>query len=297
MIGKLGGSLPTVPGRGSLINQGFDPISVPLTEEWEIPDDLQILLIIDPKEPFSTVELEKIRAYVASGRHLILATDVNRSEITGELLADFGVKALPGMLIQPRKDEDPTNINAVFTPQAGGINPMFAQWANRNYPLSMTGAVGLSYTMDKGYDVVPLVVSPVGSWTELETTDFEGEVPVFNPKAGEINQQLPVVLALTRQLNGKEQRILIFGDADWMTTGEFSKSRYYGVANGPLTTLMCSWMADYQYPTYFPRPAQPDNHLKLSYQSRGTLKVAFVVVFPAVILLLYLLVWFKRRGE
>lgn len=284
-------------GRGSLINQGFDPVSVPLTEEWEIPDDLQILLIIDPKEPFSTVELEKIRAYVASGRHLILATDVNRSEITGELLADFGVKALPGMLIQPRKDEDPTNINAVFTPQAGGINPMFAQWANRNYPLSMTGAVGLSYTMDKGYDVVPLVVSPVGSWTELETTDFEGEVPVFNPKAGEINQQLPVVLALTRQLNGKEQRILIFGDADWMTTGEFSKSRYYGVANGPLTTLMCSWMADYQYPTYFPRPAQPDNHLKLSYQSRGTLKVAFVVVFPAVILLLYLLVWFKRRGK
>ena len=280
-----------------MINQGFDPVSVPLTEEWEIPDDLQILLIIDPKEPFSTVELEKIRAYVASGRHLILATDVNRSEITGELLADFGVKALPGMLIQPRKDEDPTNINAVFTPQAGGINPMFAQWANRNYPLSMTGAVGLSYTMDKGYDVVPLVVSPVGSWTELETTDFEGEVPVFNPKAGEINQQLPVVLALTRQLNGKEQRILIFGDADWMTTGEFSKSRYYGVANGPLTTLMCSWMADYQYPTYFPRPAQPDNHLKLSYQSRGTLKVAFVVVFPAVILLLYLLLWFKRRGK
>ena len=207
------------------------------------------------------------------------------------------MKALPGMLIQPRKDEDPTNINAVFTPQAGAIHPTFAQWASRNYPLSMTGAVGLSYTMDKGYNVVPLVVSPVGSWTELETTDFEGEVPVFNPKAGEINQQLPVVLALTRQLNGKEQRILIFGDADWMTTGEFSKSRYYGVANGPLTTLMCSWMADYQYPTYFPRPAQPDNHLKLSYQSRGTLKVAFVVVFPSVILLLYLLVWFKRRGK
>ncbi len=39
-------------GRGSLINQGFDPVSVPLTEEWAIPDDVQILLIIDPKEPF-----------------------------------------------------------------------------------------------------------------------------------------------------------------------------------------------------------------------------------------------------
>lgn len=68
---------------------------------------------------------------------------------------------------------------------------MFAQWANRNYPLSMTGAVGLSYTMDKGYDVVPLVVSPVGSWTELETTDFEGEVRCLIRKQGKsINSYL-----------------------------------------------------------------------------------------------------------
>ena len=62
-----------------MINQGFDPVSIPLTEDWGIPDDVQILLIIDPKEAFSKVELEKIRDYVASGRHLIIATDVNRS--------------------------------------------------------------------------------------------------------------------------------------------------------------------------------------------------------------------------
>ena len=234
---------------------------------------------------------------MASGRHLIIATDVNRSAVMSELLSDFGVQALPGMLVLPRKDEDPTNINAVFTPQSGMINPTFAHWGNRNYPLSMTGAVALNYVTDKGYNVVPLVASPVGSWTELETTDFAGETPSFNPKAGEINQQLPVVLALTRQVNGKEQRIMIFGDADWMTMGEFSKRRVYGVANGQLTTLMCSWMTDYRYPTYFPRPAQPDNHIKLSYQSRGTLKLVFVVIFPAVILLLYFGVWFKRRGK
>ena len=294
---ELGWLFTNGSGRGSLINQGFDPVSIPLTEDWGIPDDVQILLIIDPKEAFSKVELEKIRDYVASGRHLIIATDVNRSAVMSELLSDFGVQALPGMLVLPRKDEDPTNINAVFTPQSGMINPTFAHWGNRNYPLSMTGAVALNYVTDKGYNVVPLVASPVGSWTELETTDFAGETPSFNPKAGEINQQLPVVLALTRQVNGKEQRIMIFGDADWMTMGEFSKRRVYGVANGQLTTLMCSWMTDYRYPTYFPRPAQPDNHIKLSYQSRGTLKLVFVVIFPAVILLLYFGVWFKRRGK
>ena len=51
---------------------------------------------------------------MASGRHLIIATDVNRSAVMSELLSDFGVQALPGMLVLPRKDEDPTNINAVL---------------------------------------------------------------------------------------------------------------------------------------------------------------------------------------
>ena len=130
------------------------------------------------------MELEKIRAYVASGRHLILATDVNRSGVMRELLRGFWGEGFTGMLIQPRKDEDPTNINAVFTPQAGAIHPTFAQWASRNYPLSMTGAVGLNYTMDKGYNVVPLVVSPVGSWTELETTDLRGKSRCLTRKQG-----------------------------------------------------------------------------------------------------------------
>ena len=148
---ELGWLFTNGSGRGSLINQGFDPVSIPLTEDWGIPDDVQILLIIDPKEAFSKVELEKIRDYVASGRHLIIATDVNRSAVMSELLSDFGVQALPGMLVLPRKDEDPTNINAVFTPQSGMINPTFAHWGNRNYPLSMTGAVALNYVTDKGY--------------------------------------------------------------------------------------------------------------------------------------------------
>lgn len=294
---ELGGLFTNRSGRNALINQGFEPISVPLTEDLEIPADVQILLIIDPKEAFSPVELEKIRAYVASGRHLILATDVNRAGVMDELLADFGVQALPGMLVQPREDEDPANINAVFAPRSGEVNQTFAYWRNRNYPLSMTGTVALRYTTDKGYNVLPLATSPAGSWIELESVDFENEPPVFNPGAGETDEQLPVALALTRQVNGKEQRVAIFGDADWMTTGEFGKARYYGVANGPLTTTICSWMTDYKYPAYFPRPAEPDNHIKLSYQSRGTLKLVFVVIFPAVILLLYLFVWFKRRGK
>ena len=294
---ELGGLFTNGSSRGALINQGFDPVSVPLTEDLEIPGDVQILLIIDPKTPFSAVELEKIREYVASGRNLIIATDVNRSVVMDELLADFGVKALPGTLVQAHKDFVPTNIYANFTPEGGAISPTFENWANRRLPLSMSGAVALNYTTDKGYNVCPLVVSPVDGWLELETTDFDGETPVFNEKAGEINRQLPVALALTRQVNGKEQRVMIFGDADWMTSGEFGQRRTFGVANGALTTIMCSWMADYKYPTYFPRPAQPDNKIYLTYQSKGTLNLIFVVLFPAVILLLYFLVWFKRRGK
>ena len=294
---EIGGLFTNGSSRGALVNQGFDIRNVQLSEDHGIPDEIQGLLIIDPKEPFSEKELEHIRAYVASGRNLVIATDVNRSDVMDELLSDFGVKASPGVLVQPRKDFIPTNIFSYFTSSGKSISPTFEGWAYQRMPLSMTGAVALNYTENKNYQVNPFIYTDDKAWLELETTDFEGEALVCNEKAGEVKQKRPVGLALTREVNGKEQRVMILGDADWMTSGEFGKRRAFGTANMPLTTVMCSWMGYYKYPVYFPRPGQPDNQIDLTYQSKGLIKLVFVVIFPALILLLYFLVWFKRRGK
>lgn len=294
---EIGGLYTAGSNRGAIVNQGFDVNNVVLSEEQSIPDSIQGLLIIDPKEPFTEKELEHIRDYVASGRNLVIATDVNRSEVMDRLLSDFGVKALPGILVQPREDYIPTNIFSYFETSGKSVSPSIGGWASQRVPLSMAGAVALDYTEDKGYKVNPFIYTDNKAWVEVETTDFEGDSLVCNEKAGEFKQKHPVGLELTRELNGKEQRIMILGDADWMTSGEFAKRRAFGTANMALTTTMCSWMGYNKYPIYFPRPGQPDNQISLKYQSKGLIKIAFNVIFPVLILLLYLLVWIKRRGK
>lgn len=283
--------------RHSLINQGYEPVEIPLSEDSHIPDDIDILVIPDIQEPLSDAELQELRRYIASGKNLIITTDINRSNSAGPLLAEFGVETLPGVLVQAQADYQPTNIFARFSPESGQIDQRFGQWANNNFPLSLSAGAALKYSPNKGFNIIPLAYSPNGSWLELESFDFSGEAPVFNAKAGEINSPLPVALALTRNVNGKEQRILIFGDTDWMSLGEITKTRYSGVANNSLTTIMCQWLCNYEYPVYFPRPAQPDDKIYLEYKDKNMLNWVFLILFPALILITYLFVWFKRRGK
>ena len=293
----LGTIFNGVGSRYSVINQGYEPVEVPLNEGDRIPDDIDVLIIADPTEPFSESELAEIRRYIAEGRNLIINTDFNREASSGPILAEFGVAAVPGVLVQLQEDYEPINVYARFTPESGNIDGTFGRWAQSGYPLSLTAGVGLKYTPANGFLVTPLAYSPQGAWTERESLDFSGEPPVFNPKAGEIDTPLPVALALTRQVNGKEQRVLIFGDGDWMSVGEFTRTRYYGVANNNLTTLMCQWTSYYEYPVYFPRPEQPDDEINLDYGDRRVINWVFLVIFPGLILLAYIIVWFKRRGK
>lgn len=283
--------------RNALINQGFDILDVPLTEDMDFPEDLDMLIVSDMREALNEAEFEKLKKYIDEGGNMVILTDVNREKSMGALLAEFGVKAQKGTLVCKQEDYVPTSLFTALTPEAGTWIPSLARWTNGRLPLMMSGAVALDCVEDKGFQVIPFAVTSQDAWNELETVDFVNEIPELNGKAGEKQASYPVALALTKNVDGKEQRILIFGDADWMTAGEFGKNRNFGTVNAFLTTDMSRWMVYDKYPTYFPRPSQPDNVIKLDYSDRKAIQTVFVVIFPAIILLLYFWVWYKRRGK
>ena len=75
--------------------------------------------------------------------------------------------------------------------------------------------------------MLPLVsTDSVGSWNERETTDFVNEVLEFSPEKGDEkwNGQ-PIVLAMGRHIGGKEQKIMVLGNADCLSNGELVRSR------------------------------------------------------------------------
>ena len=217
------------------------------------------------------------------------------------ILERFGVRLMPGQLV--------TNLENGFTPdfvvgfttdESQKLAYQFENLHMYNIHITMPGTCGLSYDEDKGFRVTPLFVTPgKGFWNELETTDFIDDKPVLNPEIGEVEKSWPTMVALTREVANREQRIVISGDADCFANGEVSASRL-GIIPGNNYYLpggLFNWLSGNEAPIDVRRPSSPDNRYALGLQGTEVVKVCLIYVFPILLLLGYLALWLRRRGR
>ncbi|MDR1415733.1 MAG: Gldg family protein [Odoribacteraceae bacterium] len=317
------------PYRYSLINQGFDCEEIRL--DAEVPARVNILVIADVRTPISPADQANLDAYIARGGNLVILGETRRQEVMNPLAERFGVKFMPGQLVRyvdekAEKEEaaaasvNSVSVNgvAISTVRQRSKNPFQADFIqsrvtdrakevsyvhegmhNRGLVVTMPGSVGLTYETDKGYNVIPLLVSDtLHSWNELETTNFIDDTVRVNPAIGEVKASYPTALALTRQVNGREQRILITGDADCLSNGEISMQRA-GVPAANYNLIMGAffWMSNNEVPIDVRRPPLTDNELFISGPTTKLVKYLLMGLFPLLLLAGCLLIWLRRRGR
>ncbi len=138
----------------------------------------------------------------------------------------------------------------------------------------------------------------IGSWNELQTTDFIDDVAKYDPKKGEIGGPVTMALALTRKVGDKEQRIMILGDADCLSNGEFSRKRNgimsenFRMANG-----IFFWLSENEAPLDVRRPATTDNELYIKKSDKPFLSALYKIIIPTLFALAFLLIWLRRKGR
>ncbi|KIO46093.1 Gldg family protein [Sanguibacteroides justesenii] len=285
--------------RHSLINQGFDVTTLSLKEE-EVPQDIDILIIADMKTPLDPLEQERLKRYIDKGGNLFILGEPQRQEFMNPILANFGVQLMPGILVQDNKEDfSPTLIIGEITDEAAERFPSFRLTRYHGYSFAFPSACGLNYVTNKGFDVCPVARSPQQkSWNELETTNFQDAVLTVNTQAGEVEQANSVVLALSRKLHNKEQRIMIVGDADCISNGELGKRRNgIYIANHQFVTGTFKWLSYDEYPIATDRPNLPDKKIKLSIQASIWIKTATMGVIPGCLFLLSIMTWIRRKRK
>jgi ABC-2 type transport system permease protein len=163
----------------------------------------------------------------------------------------------------------------------------------------MPGCVGLAYTSDKGFTVTPLFTSDTtGGWNEVETTDFMDDTVRLNPAVGEVERSHVTMLALSRKVGEKEQKIIILGDADCISNGEISISRKnVSASNYSLITASFYWMSDEEVPINITRPAPPDRKLFVDTKAMYWWNIFWIGFIPSVLLFFMLFIWIRRRGR
>jgi ABC-2 type transport system permease protein len=103
-------------------------------------------------------------------------------------------------------------------------------------------------------------------------------------------------LALTRQINGKEQRIVVSGDADLFSNSELGRYEPK-VSNFYFSTALFSWLDYGQYPVDTSRPDAKDNRVTVSTDHVSFLKIIYIYVLPGLILIFAAIFLIRRKRK
>lgn len=287
--------------RYALINQGFEVQTVDI-EQGTIPADTQVVVVADPSQPLSPMAIARLRSYLDAGGNMLITTEPGQSEVINPLLSVLDLELGPGVLLGSDKNITAGYLSAHVSQGGRGLDPFFADLRNKSSTVAIQGAATLVSTTNGRFAAVPLLEAPAGTRQAAlgsARDPVSGAVlPVRTSAPSPVEVQsgsLAVAVALTRSLAGKEQRIVVSGDADFMSNGEWSRSQRGDNQNYMFGIF--SWLSGGQFPIDTPRSQSRDTDLLVS---RETIKVLMWVskaILPMLLILLGAVLLLRRRGK
>lgn len=288
--------LNTKTVRSSLINQGFDVDSVSL-ENQEIPADISVLIIADPKVAFSNTALAKLNKYIAAGGNAMIAGEPGKQGVVNPILNSLGVKMLDGTLVQRSKDYSFGLVTPVLAAGAVAMAPELQQFYAQRWPVSMPDAAALSYSEKGSFDIHPLLMTDAhNSWLKKGKFTLDSAALTVEAGNGDEEGSFPTALMLTRSVKNKEQRIIVSGDADFFSNAELSRNNMQTL-NGGLAGSIFRWFSYGEFPIDTSRPSSRDNSTTLTKASVKIIQVLFYGVVPGTIFLIGLIIIIRRKRK
>ena len=278
--------------RGSLINQGFDVFDVEGAELAGITDSLDVLVLADPKRGYSEAQLEQIMAYIDSGGNIMIAGEPGRQEYLNPILEKLGLAFAPGTLLQESEDFEVSLIQGVFTPDGAANGYSFYEKA----VVTMPEATGIVQVDSTDFRVIPiLATNGVDTWNKTEEFDLGIEKVAFDPDSDQ-KIAAPLALALEREINDGTQKIMVLGDADFLSNGEMNRNNINNV-NSSFAIRMFRWFSDGEYPVSTGRPKAIDVVIKLDRTEIQWLKGIYLGLLPVTIGGFGMLILIRRKRK
>ncbi|WP_418992501.1 Gldg family protein [Alistipes sp.] len=285
--------------RAALVNQGFDVTQIDLRSCAAIPEQIGLLVVADMKEPFTADEFAVVDAFIERGGNLFVLADAGRQQAMNPLLERFGLKMEEHQLAQPFGDFYPDLILSRATEAAGELSEGFRKdFRELELRVSMPGCVALTeLDNDSGFRRIPLFqTEETGAWIEMEQADLKEGPVACNPSAGEREGRYITAYAAERQQRGRRQRVIVTGDADCMSNAELTMQREgYRSGNFDLIAEGFRYLTDGQFPIDVRRPENTDTRFSAGTEAVGPMKILFMFLLPAILLLAGVGLWLYRR--
>lgn len=153
------------------------------------------------------------------------------------------------------------------------------------------GAVHLQ-AEDKGFRTTKGFINLPGTkpWVKAGKLITDSIPPVMNPNEGDYQMDSFVIAsALDRNIDTKNQRIGIVGDADFLSNMR-KASNFIG-------TSYAYWMSNKSYPIAIPKIKIDDDIVLLKSATLKTLKFVYVWVLPGILVIFGAILLLRRRRQ
>ena len=289
--------------RVALINQGFDVSTVDLAQQ-EIPADASVVVLSDPTVALTAAEQAKVTAYLEGGGNMLIAGEPGRQQILNPLLKTLGVQFKEGIVVVPDKDITPGFLGASLQSEASALGPFLQFLLQARFRVATQGAAAIDYSASGEFSTQPLLLAPPASRIEegeMKRSLLTGDVDVSTLNFGSMTASgseqpaLPIAVSMTRTLNGKQQRVVVSGDADFMSSGELDGRR------GPLHQQyihgLFQWLSNGEFPVFSPRLFPEDVNLLVSREWLKAWMWICKAALPALLIVAGFIVLFRRRAK
>ncbi len=258
-----------------------------LASEAVVADNTSLLVIAGPQADLLPAELVAIQGYLDGGGNLLWLADPGKLFGLSGIGKQMGLEFLSGTIIDP-------NVSQVGMQLFGTDDPRMVLVASYGaHPVVSDFDFNTLFPMARGIEISdagewwPTVLLKTLSNVWAENGEVAGSIGFDE---GDVAGPLNIGVALSRERDGGQQRVVVIGDGDFLSNG------YLGVGgNLQLAMNIANWLVSDDALLSIPAKSSSDITLDMDEFELAMVGLAFLVVLPLLLLGSGFFIWWRRR--
>jgi ABC-type uncharacterized transport system involved in gliding motility auxiliary subunit len=248
-----------------------------------IPENTSVLVIASPRVKFLAGEVKQIEQYLQRGGNLLWLADPGPAQGLEPVAESLGVEFQRGVVVDPTS-QTITGASANFiVAMRYGSHPVVQGF---DLTTLFPDATGITVQPPKGWAQQTIIDTAPTAW--IETGPLTGKIQ-FDP-GKDVHGPINIAVALTRKHEGREQRVVVVGDGDFLSNTFIGNG-----GNLELGMNLVNWLSSDDAYINVPVHTTPDLNLTLSHTAQLSILLGFLVVLPMGLLTSGLAIWWRRR--
>lgn len=266
-----------------LRKRGIKTRHLNLNEGGQIPQNTAVLVIADPQTRLMPGEIAALERYLGDGGNLLWLAEPGDLRGLQPIAERLGMEFVPGTVVDPNSatvtHEDPSFlIVAKYSnhPAVRNLNAM---------TLFPTAAAIKTINKD-GWRAQVLLDTLPSAWAERSANTRNARLDPGSETRG----PLSVGVAIARDLEKREQRVVAIGDADFLSNTYLGNG-----SNLDLGMNVLNWVTSDEAYIDLPIRRAPDAQLALTQTAQFAIAFGFLIALPLFLLTTGIVIWWRRR--